>query len=321
MTYLQRLVASRNAYKNFEYDVKNGLGHAYMLICDDPYAREEFLKIAAKRVFCDDVFADTASNIAIEGNNHLDVRFFDGDKMNVKSVTELTENAAIRPVVSDRKLYLIDNADKLSPQAQNKLLKTYEEPPEFLTIILACSDENGILPTIRSRAKKLNFESFTSSEIAAYLQNEGYEADKIEVAAALGGGSIARSENYLSDEKSGDLYLKCFDLLLNLNSSGNIVDYLYGESFTKENVLLTLDFLEIIICDAMKLNSKSGAPLQNVGREFDLRKISEKFTPQSAAMALYAISAGRKKLNFYINSVTSAEKILFDILEARYKWQ
>lgn len=321
MSALTPLVMKRNAFKTFAHDADNGLGHAYLFLSEDGLVREEFLLLAAKRVFCKRICGVCPSCLNIDGGSHYDVKSHDGGKLKVKDINELTESAAVKPVSGDRKLYLIDNADRLSAQAQNKLLKTYEEPPSFVTVILAASDENGLLPTIRSRAKKLCFDSLTAREIIACLVADGYGETEAGIAAAVGAGSLERAEAFLSDDVHASLYDGCFELLLSLDSSARIAEYLYGNLFTKENILMTLDFMEIILCDVMKLAGGSGAPLQTAGREFDTALIAGRFNAQSAAMALYAVNEGRKKLNFNINSASVAEGILFDILEARYKWQ
>lgn len=321
MTDIQGVVAKRSAYKTFANDVNKGLNHAYLFISEDGLVREAFLTLAAKRVFCKAVCGRCSDCVTIEENRHPDVVMYDGSDMKVGRVNELTESASLRPMNGDRKLFLIDNAEKLSVQAQNKLLKTYEEPPEYVTIILAAAGENGILPTIKSRAKKLYFDALSAYEAAELLKKNGERETEARLAAALADGNMERAERFLSDSTNSELYDMCFNLLLNLNASSQIAEYLYCPLFTKENVASTLDFMEIILSDVLKLKTGNGKLVRNVGREYDLKKIAEKFQPQSAAMAIYAVNDGRKKLNSNVNSVTVAESVMFDILEARYKWQ
>ena len=321
MTDLVSMLKKRNAYASFAADVDKGLSHAYLFICDDSSVRSEFLPLVAKRIFCRTACGECRICRLIEEGNYFDVSVFDGAEMKVKDINELTETAQIKPVEGDKKVYIINNADKLTAQAQNKLLKTYEEPPAYLTIILAAADENNVLPTIKSRAKKLYFDALTSDEIVSLLIDEGTGEREAKVAAAVSSGSLDKAEKFLSNENYANLYDSCFRMFLTLTSSSQIVDWLYDETFNKDNINMTLDFMEIILSDVMIIQSGSTSPLKNSGRDFDLREIANKFNAQSAAMSLYAINEGRKKLNFNVSSVSVAEKILFDILEARYKWQ
>lgn len=321
MNSIERHVLRQCAFQNFDRDADSKLGHAYLLISEDGISRAAFLSLAAKRAFCKNICGECEVCRAIDEGTYPDVYFLNGAEMKVRDMTAMTENAAVKPVVGEKKIYLIDNAGKLSPQAQNKLLKTYEEPPYYVTVILAAADENGLLNTIKSRAKKIYLENLSAAQTAEILIDEGADKTQAEIAAAVSAGNLERAEQFLLKEGYAALYDRCFEMFAGLNSSSSIVDYLYSELFTKENILITLDFMEIILCDVMKIASKSGAVLQNSGREYDLRLIAEKFTAQSAAMSLYAVNEGRKKLNFNINSASCAEGILFDILEARYKWQ
>lgn len=317
---LTRAVKSRSAYKTFSADCESRPGHAYLLLCEDSAVRSAFLTIAAQRIFCKTACGDCQTCLSIENRNYLDVNYYDGKEMKIADVNELTESASVKPVAGEYKVYLIDNADKLTPQAQNKLLKTYEEPPQYVVILLGASGDAGILPTIKSRAKKLFFESLTAQEVVEYLVAEGAEKKAAETAAAVADGDLQKADDFLNDPKVAELYDKCFSLMLDLNNSSQIVDWLYTDLFNKDNIALTFDFLESILSDVMKKSSGSDAPLKNAGRLFDLNEIAKKFSPQSASASLYAINEGRKKLYFNVGALSVAEGVLFDVLEARYKW-
>lgn len=322
MTFdLTAAAKKRSAYRTFAADCDGNLGHAYLVYCADEVLRKEFLTLAAKRIFCKYACGECVVCRAIDEKNYLDVAYFDGSDMKVADVDELTESASVRPVAGDKKVYLVDNADKLSPQAQNKLLKTYEEPPAHVVIILGASNESGVLSTIKSRAKKLYPEELTAEEVVAYLVENGAEKKAAVTAAAIADGNLKKAEDFLSDPKISDLYDRCFSMMLDLNNSSQIVDWLYTDLFSKENIGTTFDFLETILSDVMKKTAGSAAPLKNVGRDFDLTEIAKKFSPQSASAALYAINEGRKKLYFNVAVLSVAEGVLFDVLEARYKWQ
>ena len=78
---------------------------------------------------------------------------------------EILNNVNEKPIISNKKVYVINNADKMTEQAQNALLKTLEEPPKFVSIILIASNENLILPTIKSRCVKIQFNKLSNDEI------------------------------------------------------------------------------------------------------------------------------------------------------------
>lgn len=314
-------VLNKESFLTFASDADGHLAHAYLLISDDAFFRKTFLKAAAKRIFRKDVRAEDELLQSIEDGSYSDVSFFDGAEMKVKETSALIEKADMQPLYGDRKVFCIDNADKLNAQSQNKLLKTYEEPPEYLTVIMASSNENGILQTVKSRAKKIYAEGFSPEETVGFLQEEGYSRSQAVMASSLGDGNMERAAAFLSDEKYSGLYDACFEMLLSLNSSARIVYYVYGNLFNKENAAVTFDIMESVFSDVLKTVCDPSLPLSNIGREYDIKQIAAGYNPQSAQEALFALNEGRKKLNFNVSSVRSAEGVLFDILEARYKWQ
>ena len=97
-----------------------------------------------------------------------------------------------KPITSNRKVYIINNSEKMTTDAQNCLLKTLEEPPEYACIILICSNEAQMLTTIKSRCTKLAFQELSRTEICEYLEKETNEkiSDTI---LKLAEGSIGRA--------------------------------------------------------------------------------------------------------------------------------
>ena len=97
-----------------------------------------------------------------------------------------------KPITSSRKVYIINNSEKMTTDAQNCLLKTLEEPPEYACIILICSNEAQMLTTIKSRCTKLAFQELSRAEISEYLEKETNEKVS-ETILNLAEGSIGRA--------------------------------------------------------------------------------------------------------------------------------
>lgn len=97
-----------------------------------------------------------------------------------------------KPITSNKKVYIINNSEKMTVDAQNCLLKTLEEPPEYACIILICSNEAQMLTTIKSRCTKLAFQELSKSEISEHLEKETNERVS-ETILNLAEGSIGRA--------------------------------------------------------------------------------------------------------------------------------
>jgi DNA polymerase-3 subunit delta' len=125
----------------------------------------------------------------------------------VDAIREAVHFAQERPLYSQKKVLVIDDAHKMNPQAQNKLLKTLEEPPSFLTIILISSNVSGLLETVRSRVLSYTFEILSEEEVYSGLPTSHAEAER-KLAARFSGGSLRRAVEILEDEELRALFHK-----------------------------------------------------------------------------------------------------------------
>lgn len=112
----------------------------------------------------------------------------------VNAIRELEREANFRPYEGKARFFIIDDADKMNPQAANALLKTLEEPPETTYIFLITSRYNSLLPTIISRCQVLQFQPIEKTEIEKFLLNtKQFSPDDAALAANVSQGSLARA--------------------------------------------------------------------------------------------------------------------------------
>ncbi len=111
----------------------------------------------------------------------------------------MQKRVAEKPIISNKKVYIINNADTMTKEAQNCLLKTLEEPPEYITIILICSNENNLLSTIKSRCTRMYYEPIEIEQLKKYLKEnypqENIEEEIIKLSQGSIGKAIQLSEN------------------------------------------------------------------------------------------------------------------------------
>lgn len=108
----------------------------------------------------------------------------EGDKatVGVDTVRFLREDVYVIPNDSDHKVYIIEEADKMTPQAQNAFLLTLEEPPSYVHFILLCENSGLLLETIRSRAPIMRTELLTTDEIDKYISSHDRRAAQLKLA-------------------------------------------------------------------------------------------------------------------------------------------
>ena len=140
----------------FRKDKSEGeLSHAYALFGDDPAAMEWILREMVRIAVCEKGGCGECSACReLEGGVHPDVRFYD-DRLDVHDVNELIEDCAKYSVEGGLKVYVIFQLDKTLAPAQNKLLKTVEEPPEGVLFLFGIIKPAAVAETLKSRCKKL----------------------------------------------------------------------------------------------------------------------------------------------------------------------
>ena len=125
----------------------------------------------------------------------------DTGTIKVESVREVVARAAFRPFEGRRRVVVVDDADRLVPEAQNALLKTLEEPPPASVFLLVTHRPHLLLPTVRSRCPEIRFGGLAADEVADVLVGEcGVAPEAAPVVAASAGGSVARALETGSDE-------------------------------------------------------------------------------------------------------------------------
>ncbi len=318
------LLTSTKAYLDIENDIKSdSLSHAYILFSGDEIAVERLFLQVAERISCPMGGCGECNTCSlILKGAHPDVKFYDGRKMRVnEDIEPLIDSTLLYGAMQDKKLYFIRNAEGLSTLCQNKLLKTFEEPPKNVTIFLASATDSALLPTIKSRAKKLYMPPFSTSEIVDEMMDEGFSLEDAEMVASAAAGSYTKALKMAADEKYAQQYADVFNLLIATQKSTDIVKMLGLDLFSKENIATTLDFIEIILKDALVVVSKGDRQQIATMKLGELEIVAKGFTPLSISQSILAVNRAKEKLLLNINNTTIAETLLFEILEARYKWQ
>ncbi len=140
-------------------------------------------------------------------------------EIGIDTVREILQRGSnLPPYEGNYKVYIIEDADLMSAEAANCLLKTLEEPPQHIVILLLTSQENALLPTVVSRCQRFELKPVSIAEIEARLKTfDNIDPDKIKLLSRLSGGCLGWAISALNDEgylQSRDLRLSEFASLL-----------------------------------------------------------------------------------------------------------
>lgn len=309
------------AYKFILSDLKVGLGHAYAIISSDDDVVEEFFTLIAASAYCENdnsaCFGCAECRKILHGNNadvfHINEK---RDKIKVDDISKMLSSVYIKSL-SGRKLYFIHRADLMNVQAQNKLLKTLEEPPEGVTIFLGVANESAMLDTIKSRSRSIHLDLFDEKTIYDTMLSLGYNEDMSTVAAACCEGMLGKARKIAASPKYAATFNSALDTLKSLGRSSDIVS-LDSLIVNQDNIGEFLDVLSIIIRDILVVQKDEGMILSKHAYG-DIVTLAESYSPLALSKILALINDTRRQLSLNVNALSAVDNLLFSILEVRHK--
>ncbi|TXJ49191.1 DNA polymerase III subunit gamma/tau [Brachyspira aalborgi] len=185
------------------------IAHAYLFSGPHGVGKTSLARIIAKALNCVNGPTDKPCGVCpscsqIENGNPLDVIEIDGaSNRGIENIRTIIENVRISPVSGKYKIYIIDEVHQITNEAFNALLKTLEEPPSHVVFILATTEAERVLPTIRSRCQQYTFKSLGINDLEKILkvildkENIAYEDEAIFLISKQARGSVRDSETIL----------------------------------------------------------------------------------------------------------------------------
>ena len=238
----------------------NKISHSYIFWGTEGIGKKAIAKEFSKKILClqdHNNNCDCKSCIEFDSNNNPDFQLLEPNdgKIKIEQIREMQRKVAEKPIISDKKVYVIDNADTMTTEAQNCLLKTLEEPPEYITIILICSNEDNLLSTIKSRCTRMHFEPINDEEVKKYINLEFPEQQISENIIKLAQGSIGKALK-LNEKK--DIYENIEKILLSMQNKDLIeIVQMSGEIYkSKEEINSILEYINVLLLKLSKQNIK-----------------------------------------------------------------
>ena len=189
---------------------KNTLSHAHIIAGPDGIGKSIMAKMFAMKILG-----------KTEDINYADIIHYRSEKasLGIDEVRRIIEEVSKKPYEGDRKVIIIHGGDKLTVQAQNAMLKTIEEPPKGVYIILLTESLELLLDTIKSRCQIYKLTPLSKNDMLKYLKSIG-ETDENRISAALSyaEGIPGRADRILNDEELDKLRNLIIDLLNEVNN-------------------------------------------------------------------------------------------------------
>lgn len=235
---------------------ENKISHAYIFSGEEGSGKKMLAERFAAALECtDDTVRPCGSCLSCmqaESGNHPDIVYVTHEKkiISVDDIrNQLVNDVAIRPYSGQYKVYIVDDAEKMNEAAQNALLKTLEEPPEYAVIILLASNTGAFLQTILSRCVVLQLKPVETDLIKAYLMDKKQLPDYVaKLCASFSCGCIGRALRYASDEQFTAIRDEVLHLVKYIDdmSVAEVTDFLNGIGESPEKKAAIDDYFDLI---------------------------------------------------------------------------
>ena len=307
--YFKDIIGQEFAKKYLTNSInKDKVSHAYLFEGMNGVGKKTLAKEFAKTLIKVDKLENSPDYISIEP---------EGSSIKIAQIRKLQTDVLVKPH-SDYKIYIINKAEKMTVESQNALLKTLEEPPAYVIIILITSNKNSLLDTIKSRCEIIKFLPVSFIQTKKYLEDMGIEERKASILATFSRGSISKA---LELSESADFMLMREDIQNNIQTllEKNIVEILELPSKYdkyKDNIIEVLDMMINYFRDIMMLKENIGKDMIiNIDKITYVQYMSKKINYSQVSKIIDIIEETKKKLKSNCNFNLSIQVMALNIYE------
>lgn len=304
------------------------VSHAYIISGERNCGKEFMAKVFAQTLLCENPQDQEPCEIChscIQANtqNNPDIIFVSHEKPNVIGVDDIriqiNQTVDIRPYSGEKKIYIINDADLMTIQAQNALLKTLEEPPKYVVIILLTNNLEVFLPTVLSRCVVLDFKPVKDEDIKEFLMSSMQIPDyKADICVAFARGNVGKARLLAKSEEFDKVKDEALALLKNIHDMeiNEIVASIKKISEYKLDVNDYLDIFSIWYRDVLLFKATHDANGMVFREEIQyIIKASDRSSYEGIETVIDALEKCKSRLKANVNFELSMELLLLTIKE------
>ena len=301
---------------------KEQVSHSYIFAGEKGSGKKLLAKLFAMTLQCEEHKKEPCMHCSscrkAMSRNHPDIIYVDHVKPTSIGIEEIREqlvsDVEIKPYTGPYKIYIVDEAEKMTIQAQNALLKTIEEPPAYAVILLLANNNTGLLPTITSRCVTLNFKPVRDEVIRKYLMEElqipDYRAD---ICAAFSQGNVGKAKRLALSDSFGEMLEHALHMVKYISEMepSDLVEDLKKINTYKMDIQDYLDLLTVWYRDVLMFKVTKDMNLLIFKDEYKMiNETGEKVDYAGLEAILAAIDTARTRLNANVNMELAMELLL-----------
>ena len=324
----RELIGHEEIVRHLETAIRGGtVAHAYIIEGESGSGKRTIASLFAAALLCETKGTDPCGKCLscskAFSNNHPDIIYVQHEKPGVISVDEIREQvvstADIKPYESPWKIYIIADADKMNPQAQNALLKTIEEPAPYVIVLLLASSRESLLPTIRSRCMTLSLKPIDPERIREHLEKELHvSAQEAQVIAAFSQGNIGKARALATGSDFAEMVRGAVSILTKIRKMNvrQCITAIAQLTQDKQNIYDYLDIFTMWFRDVLMF--KATQDIDSLIFRGRLEAISEEArhcSYEGLEEILAAIDTARNRLRANVNFDITMELLFLTIRE------
>lgn len=222
MADFNNIIGQEQMIEHFKSAIEmDKVSHAYIIQGDYDSGKKLMASVFAKALQCEQKGTEPCNHctscLQADTGNQPDIIYVSHEKPNSIGIHDVREqingSIGIKPYSSDYKIYIVDEAEKMTAEAQNALLKTIEEPPAYAVIFLLTTNLGKLLPTILSRCVVLNIQPVKDELIKKHLLSLGVEERQAEFCTAFSMGNVGKAIRVATSEEFNEIKNDCVHML------------------------------------------------------------------------------------------------------------
>ncbi len=328
MPNFKDIYGQKQIVEHFQNALKSGkISHAYIINGERSSGKEFIAKIFAAALQCENDGVEPCNEChsckqALSGN-HPDIIKVTHEKPATVGVEDIrngvNNDVVIKPYSSKWKIYIINEAEKMTVQAQNALLKTLEEPPAYAVILLLTSNPEALLPTIQSRCVVLNMKPVPDDIVKNYLMKELHIPDyKADVCTAFARGNLGKAKALAASEEFDNIKTEAVSLLKYIRDMEitDIMSAIKKINDYKIDINDYLDILSVWYRDVLLFKATNDVNHLIFKDEIQyIKKVSNQSAYEGIEIILDALEKAKARLRANVNFELTMELLLLTIKE------
>lgn len=327
MYTFKEIIGNEQIIKSIQNAIcNNKLSHAYIIDGAQGSGKTLLSNTFAKTIQCEtndtDACCECISCKAFDSNNHPDIIYTKPTKTKSIGVDDIREQiintVQIKPYKYKYKIFIIEDADKMTVQAQNAILKTIEEPPSYAVFLLLSTNYNSFLPTILSRCTLFKIKPLPEKTVHDYIiTNLNVDSNLANILSIFSQGNIGKSKLIVESDKFLNLREQTLNWILDLKTTDIIKIFEIAKEMEnyKDDIYDILDMFLIWFRDILMIKNEFYSFLLQKDKVYILEDEASRFNVDSIFEIVKLIEVTKVRLTKNSNFELTLEIMLLKIKE------